>query len=92
MSKTRPKKSLYDAYRFDGFTPVRELKGVFGEPGARVLRFNRRSKKQFAELAEPVTGAGTTKEPERRAIYLVAISGFTLSSMSGESIAESAMP
>ena len=31
MSKTPRKQTLYDGYRFPGFTPGREVKGVFGD-------------------------------------------------------------
>ena len=53
MLKSSQKKSLYDAYRFPGFTPVRELRGRFGDGWARVIRLNRRSKKRSAAPAGP---------------------------------------
>jgi len=34
MSKTPRRQTLYDAYRFPGFTPGREVKGVFGDRNA----------------------------------------------------------
>ncbi len=69
MSTGHRKKTLYDAYRFSGFTPVRELRGVFGDPKARVLRLNRRSKKQSAALAAPFIAVGTTRKRDRRETF-----------------------
>ena len=37
-------KRLYDAYRFPGFIPRIMLKGLFGDPCARIIRLQRRGK------------------------------------------------
>jgi hypothetical protein len=50
MPQATSRKTLYDAYRFPGFTPVRELRGVFGDRFARVIRLNRRSKNGFNSI------------------------------------------
>ncbi len=90
MAQTPKKKTLYDAYRFPGFTPVRELRGRFGDRWARVIRLNRRSKKQFAAPAGQFTAAGTTGEPVRSAIFRAVITGSISKWILGASIAESA--
>jgi hypothetical protein len=76
MLKSSQKKTLYDAYRFPGFTPVRELRGIFGDRWARVIRLNRRSKKQSAAPAGRNIAAGTTSDPARSAICRAATIGF----------------
>jgi len=48
MATSRTRKRLSDAYRFDGFRPLEELHGVFGDPVARVITLVRRSKKRAA--------------------------------------------
>jgi hypothetical protein len=40
------RRRLLDAYRFSGFRPVDEVRGVFGDPHARIVALVRRSKKQ----------------------------------------------
>ena len=44
----RKHKRLADAYRFPGFTPSMTVKGVFGDPKARVVELKRRQKKLSA--------------------------------------------
>ena len=75
MAQTPKKKTLYDAYRFPGFTPVRELIGRFGDRWARVIRLKRRSKKRSAGPVARFTGAGTTSGPARSATSPAAITG-----------------
>lgn len=77
MAQTPKKKTLNDAYRFPGFTPVRELHGRFGDRWARVIRLNRRSKKQSAAPVGLSIEAGTTGEPVKYEIFPVATTGFT---------------
>jgi hypothetical protein len=36
---------LEDIYRFPGFRPLHTLKGLFGDPKARIVVFKRRGKK-----------------------------------------------
>jgi hypothetical protein len=48
MATSRKRKRLSDAYRFEGFRPLEELHGVFGDPVARVVTLVRRSKKRAA--------------------------------------------
>jgi hypothetical protein len=90
MPQATSRKTLYDAYRFPGFTPVRELRGVFGDRFARVIRLNRRSKKRSAAPVGLKPEAGTTSGPARSAISRPAITGFTSKWISAESTAGSA--
>jgi hypothetical protein len=90
MSKSRPQKTLYAAYRFPGFTAERWVKGRFGDRTALVIRLNRRSKKLRAGPAAPSAGAGTTAGLATSAICRAAIAAFTLSWISAASSAESA--
>jgi hypothetical protein len=46
MQKTRSRKSLLDAYRFNGFKTSSVVKGRVGDKKARVLTLNRRLKKR----------------------------------------------
>lgn len=71
MEKRRNKKSLYDAYKFPGFTCSRVVKGVFGDRQSLVLSLNRRSKKQCAGHAAPIIEDGTTSESDVLEISLV---------------------
>ena len=41
----RKHRRLQDAYRFRGFRPVSIVRGIFGDPKARILRLERREKK-----------------------------------------------
>ena len=45
-------KHLIDTYRFPGFKPLATVRGIFGDPKARVIRLVRRGKKLFVAYAE----------------------------------------
>ena len=49
-------KRLSDSYRFHGFTPFQSVKGIFGDPKARVIILKRSPKKQFVQSVEKRTG------------------------------------
>lgn len=49
---------MLDVYQFPGFRPKAKIKGVFGDPKARVIQLERRQKKRFAGSA--VRGVGVT--------------------------------
>jgi hypothetical protein len=55
---------LWDTYRFAGFSPQHTVCGIFGEPGARVIRLVRRGKKRPAECAVLFTIRSTTERSE----------------------------
>jgi hypothetical protein len=78
MSKTPRKQTLYDAYRFPGFTPGREVKGVFGDRKALVIRLNRRSKKQHVGPVVRFRVAGTIAASEGSGTSPVETVEFTL--------------
>ena len=39
-------RQLTEIYRFPGFRPLSTIRGIFGDPKARVVRLSRRGKKQ----------------------------------------------
>jgi hypothetical protein len=41
---------LRDAYRFAGFRPIEQVRGVFGDPHARIVALVRRSKNQLRHV------------------------------------------
>jgi hypothetical protein len=45
------RRRLWDAYRFPGFRPEQTVRGIFGDPKARVITLKRRSKKRLAGVA-----------------------------------------
>jgi hypothetical protein len=49
-------KRLTDAYRFRGFTSFQTVKGIFGDPKARVIMLKRSPKKQSVQPVEWRTG------------------------------------
>ncbi|MGD9897430.1 MAG: hypothetical protein AB7T14_10200, partial [Candidatus Methylacidiphilaceae bacterium] len=70
---TSTKKRLLDAYRFAGFRPLEAIKGVFGDPHARVVTLARRSKKRSAVCAGARTQAGTTAHAARARPALLSV-------------------
>jgi hypothetical protein len=92
MEKRCNKKSLYDAYKFPGFTCSRVVKGVFGERQSLVLSLNRRSKKQCAGHVARIIEDGTTSESDMLGISLVETVECTWKSRYAESRAASVMP
>ena len=60
MATSTKRKRLLDAYRVAGFRAQEPLRGVFGDPYARVITLARRSKKRLAEFVDERTAAGTT--------------------------------
>ena len=69
MATFRKKKRLLDAYRFPGLRPLGEVRGVFGNPKARVVTLVRRSKKLSAENVARRTWSGTTARDGACAIF-----------------------
>src|SRR5258707_15158864 len=53
------RRRLLDAYRFPGFRPIEEVRGVFGDPHARIVTLVRRSKKRLAAHAGEYIPGGT---------------------------------
>jgi hypothetical protein len=82
------KKSLLDAYQFDGYKTGRFAKGKFGDKHALVLPLIRRSKKVSAHNAESFIAADTIARPRLFATCPVAPGEFTWSSRFGVFAAE----
>lgn len=85
----KKRKRLTDAYRFPGFRPRSEVKGVFGDPKARVISLERTGKKTFAEHVAGSVGAFTIIKFAAFAIFPAPTPGFTWKRQYGESIARS---
>ena len=85
MATLRKHKHRLDAYRFAGFRPQDEVRGVFGDSAARVVTFVRRSKKQSARSVVERTLVGTTERHGECGICPVATRGCTWNWKSGES-------
>ena len=91
MEKRRNEKSLYDAYKFPGFTCSRVVKGVFGDRQGLVVSLNRRSKKQFAGHAARFIKDGTINATDVSEISLAETVECTWKSRYAESCAASVM-
>ena len=52
---------LLDAYNFPGFRPKATIKGILGDPKARVIRLERSQKKRYVDVVEGRTGASTAR-------------------------------
>src|SRR2546425_12491304 len=59
-NSARRQRRLWDTYSFPGFRPQPTVRGVFGDPKARVITLVRRSKKQPAAVAAGCNRVGTT--------------------------------
>jgi len=71
------KRRLLDEYRFPGFGPRAEIKGIFGDQKAWVIRLKRTQKKQSRGVVEEFIVAITTRRCVGYGIYLVGMHGFT---------------
>ena len=56
------KKRLLDEYRFPGFRPKAEIKGIFGDSKARVIQLVRTQKKRYAVVMVQCIGVITTRK------------------------------
>ncbi len=89
MGKTR---RLLDEYRYPGFRPKADIKGVFGDPKARVICLDRTGKKRSAAVVGPRMGAITTRGFGGFGIYPAGMLGFIWTWRSGVFLAGSARP
>src|SRR5260370_4959694 len=77
MARTaKRRRRLWDAYSFPGFRPQPTVHGIFGDPKARVITLNRRSKKRPAAVAITSRWAGTTERSAACAIFRAATLGY----------------
>ena len=72
----RKKRRLQDQYRFAEFRPDPMVRGIFGDPKARIVRLVRRRKKQHAGPAGEWRGVFTTTRCGGSAPRWVAVGGF----------------
>ena len=69
---TKRKRRLWDAYAFPGFRPLPTVRGVLGDPKARVITLRRRSKKRVVGRVVEYTGVGTTDASDGSGTLLAA--------------------
>ncbi len=91
-TSTKRSRRLLDTYRFPGFRPQATVKGVFGDPKARVVTLLRRGKKRSVAAAAEHSRVGTTARGDRFATFHVVTHACGWRSKCAGSIAESAMP
>src|SRR5271169_6578810 len=84
------RRRLLDAYQFPGFRPMEEVRGVFGDPHARIVTLVRRSKKRLAARAEESIPGGTIASFGELGTFRPAGCGYSWSSRCGASNAASA--
>lgn len=70
------KRRLRDEYQFPGFSPRAEVKGIFGDPKARIIKLERTQKKQYAGIVAKFIGVITTREFDGYEIYPVGMHGY----------------
>src|SRR5262249_31354355 len=61
---------LWDTYSFSGFRREQTVRGIFGDPSARVITLKRRSKKRLVVVAVAFRWDGTTARSGACAIFL----------------------
>ncbi len=52
---------LLDEYRFPGYRPKATIRGVFGDPRARVIQLKKTQKKRYAVVVGRFIGVITTR-------------------------------
>src|ERR1700674_4005886 len=83
MPKSIRMKRLRDSYRFPRFHPALTVRGLFGDPRARVIRLTRRSKKPGAEF---VAGYGPVGMTANCAVSEICRLGMRASSLSSTTV------
>ena len=71
---------LQDVYRFPGYLPMAEVRGVFGDPWAVVITLRRRRKKRAAGRADEAVAPSTIDGCGASATSPVATGGSTSTS------------
>jgi len=93
MSKSgKRQQRLSDGYSFAGFRARAGVRGVFGDPNARIVCLDRRSKKRFAVVAGRFITAGTTVRNGKFATCLAQDFGLLWNSKCDASPAAAAAP
>ncbi len=62
------KRGLLDEYQFPGFRPSPEIRGIFGDPKARIIRLERTEKKRDVVVVANHIEATTTRKCGRYGI------------------------
>jgi hypothetical protein len=70
------RRRLLDEYRFPGYRPRADIRGVFGDPRARVVQLERAKKKRFVVVVVRFTGVTTTRRHVGYGICPVGMPGF----------------
>src|SRR6202521_2851612 len=70
------RRRLWDAYCFPGFRPERTVRGIFGDPKARIVTLKRRSKKRLVAVAVASRWGGTTARSAVCVIFRAATRGY----------------
>src|SRR5258707_15517257 len=84
MARTaKRRRRLWDTYWFPGFRPQPTVHGIFGDPKARVITLNRRSKKRAAGAAVMSRWAGTTGKFGGAGIFFAGGLGYFLDCRGG---------
>lgn len=78
------KRRLLGEYRFPGFGPRAEIKGIFGDSKARVIQLKRTQKKRYAGVVERFIGGITIRRYVGYEICPVGMHGFTWKWKCGE--------
>jgi hypothetical protein len=92
MPTSRRPRLLLDEYRFPGFRPLPAVKGVFGEPGVRVISLVRKEKKHPADAVVGCNALGTTAKSGGFGTSPAAMVGSISTWRSGESSAGGVAP
>lgn len=92
MAKTSIKKSLLDAYKFDGFKTMTKIKEHKFIQDAFVLTLVRRQKKLFAEHVVKLITSDMIKKINLQEIFLLVIIRFSLSLKYREFFVENVNP
>jgi len=82
-NSVKRQRRLQDDYAFPGFRPQTMVRGVFGDPKARVIILKRRSKKRSAAVVVACTSGGTIGACGTFAIFPVATRASIWMSRSG---------
>ncbi len=87
MGKNR---KLLDEYRFPGYRPMANIKGVYGDPKARVITLQRTQKKRYAAVVGRHIEAITTRRGDAYEICLAGMPEYIWKWKCGESNARGA--
>src|SRR3974377_2625608 len=76
MARASKRRRLWDTYSLPGLRPEPTVRGIFGDPKARLITLKRRSKKRRAGAAVACRWVGTTAKSAGSAICRAGIRGY----------------